>query len=171
MEESTVDCVALKFCNPCGKFKSLDDFYRNPTGRNGLQACCKSCTNERSRQWAQDNPERKKQSNRISKRAARARDPEKISRQMKSSQLKTYYGISLEQFEEMEVRQNGLCAICGNPETKTIRGTVARLSVDHCHDSGKVRDLLCSRCNLTIGALDDDPSLLLRAATYLERHA
>lgn len=58
-------------------------------------------------------------------------------------------------------KQNGVCAICGvKPQDK-------RLAVDHCHQSGEIRGLLCSNCNLGIGLLQDNPMLLTKAADYL----
>lgn len=72
------------------------------------------------------------------------------------------YGISPEQFEEMLVAQGGVCAGCR--KTCTV---FSRLSVDHDHDTGKVRGLLCSACNRAVGGLKHDPETLLRLAAYL----
>lgn len=83
--------------------------------------------------------------------------------------LKNAYGISLERFKEMRDSQNGVCAICGKPETMKFRGVVASLSIDHCHKSGSVRGLLCSSCNRGIGILGDSPERLRAAADYIER--
>jgi hypothetical protein len=88
-------------------------------------------------------------------------------------QLRTKYGITPEQYDAMNEAQGGLCAICGKPEThahKRLPG-VRKLAVDHCHNTGKVRGLLCAICNRAIGLLGDDASLLRRAAEYLERAA
>jgi hypothetical protein len=63
--------------------------------------------------------------------------------------------------------QNGECAICGTP---TPASHTDKFSVDHCHTTGKVRGLLCNRCNTSIGGLGDDPNVLLAAATYVARH-
>ena len=70
------------------------------------------------------------------------------------------YGLTVEQFEEMVVAQNGCCAICG---TADERGLV----VDHDHTDGRVRGLLCHACNVAIGFMKDDPERLLRAVQYL----
>jgi hypothetical protein len=81
------------------------------------------------------------------------------------------YGISLDQFREMELAQDGRCAICREPETHRHRtsGEVLRLSVDHCHVTGKVRGLLCRKCNHTLGLWNDDPDRFESAAAYLRR--
>ena len=71
------------------------------------------------------------------------------------------YGITPEMFDSMVLEQEGLCAICKEqPE---------RLVIDHCHDTGKVRGLLCLKCNSGIGLLRDSASVVENALTYLTR--
>ena len=80
--------------------------------------------------------------------------------------LQYMYGITETDYQKMLEEQNGVCAICGI--NATIRkGAHIRLSVDHCHDTGKVRGLLCNRCNHAIGVFKDDPTLLKKAMEYL----
>lgn len=83
-------------------------------------------------------------------------------------ELKKNFGLSRDEYDLMLRRQNGVCAICGNEETTVIRGKVINLAVDHCHDTGKVRGLLCRECNQGIGCLDHDKDRLKRAVNYLE---
>lgn len=87
--------------------------------------------------------------------------------------LKRHYGISKVRYLEMVESQNGLCAICGNEETATKRGSTEKrsLAVDHCHKGGHVRGLLCSKCNTGLGSFRDNPSLLSAAIAYLAKHA
>jgi hypothetical protein len=67
--------------------------------------------------------------------------------------------------------QGGCCAVCRKPESaRNKRGELLPLAVDHCHQTGKVRALLCSLCNKGIGLFGDDPALLRAAADYLERY-
>lgn len=73
--------------------------------------------------------------------------------------------MSLEDYEAMLERQGGGCAICGTTE---IRGFGARLAVDHCHDSNRVRGILCGNCNRGIGHFNHDPALLTAATEYLK---
>jgi len=84
--------------------------------------------------------------------------------------LKFKYGISLEKHNSMLALQNGVCKICHQPEIRKLHGKITKISVDHDHLTGRVRGLLCSRCNLIIGKCKDDPILLRKAAEYLENH-
>lgn len=80
------------------------------------------------------------------------------------------YGITADEYIQMAKGQDYKCAICGNPERVTRRGEVKTLAVDHDHDTGQIRDLLCGRCNTGIGLLGDDPKIIQAALDYLERH-
>lgn len=71
------------------------------------------------------------------------------------------YGTSEAEYQQMFERQMGLCLICQKPENNI------KLAVDHDHATGEVRGLLCKRCNMAIGLLDDDPHIVTRAALYL----
>ena len=62
---------------------------------------------------------------------------------------------------------NGKCAICGGLETRQLYGKIVPLSVDHCHQTGKLRGLLCSKCNAMIGLAKDDPLVLEKAIKFL----
>lgn len=75
------------------------------------------------------------------------------------------YGVSLEQYEAMMAAQGGVCAICG---TSDWPGKDNRPHVDHCHETGKVRGILCGPCNNGLGNFGDDPARLRAAAAYLE---
>lgn len=76
--------------------------------------------------------------------------------------FKHRYGITIEQYDAMLAAQNGVCAICLNPP----RGKMKRLSVDHCHATGRVRGLLCITCNRAIGYFDN-PEWFRRACLYV----
>lgn len=80
--------------------------------------------------------------------------------------LRTNYGIEVADYDRMLRDQGGTCAGCDGLEQDQPRG---RLAVDHCHETGVVRGLLCIACNLAIGKLGDSPERLRRLATYLER--
>jgi hypothetical protein len=80
------------------------------------------------------------------------------------SSYRRFYGITLTDYADMFTDQFGACAVCGG-----INPSGHHLAVDHCHDTGRVRGLLCHACNAGMGKLRDDPALLRRAATYLEK--
>lgn len=75
------------------------------------------------------------------------------------------YGLTLEEYDEMLVRQSGRCAIC---KTKQCF-TGFRFAVDHDHTTGAIRGLLCRRCNQVLGQLGENPQLFEEAANYLRR--
>ena len=81
----------------------------------------------------------------------------------KKYQVKVKYGLSIEQVQELYVSQNNQCAIC-----KDVFGDTYKTQIDHCHQTGRVRGLLCINCNWLLGHSRDKPSLLREAANYLE---
>jgi len=85
--------------------------------------------------------------------------------------LKRKFGMTPADYDTMLAGQTGLCAICGNPETRMKFGKPTQLAVDHCHTTGKVRGLLCSKCNCFLGLAKDDTAYLDKAKAYLETHA
>jgi hypothetical protein len=88
----------------------------------------------------------------------------------KNSDLKKSYGVDIDWFNLQFDLQNGVCLICKQPETTIIKGRTISLSVDHCHDTGKVRGLLCKPCNQGIGIFKHDLTLLQSAIDYLKKH-
>ena len=79
------------------------------------------------------------------------------------------FGVSTEWYDDTLKAQGGVCAICAKPETAVRLGKLLPLSVDHDHVTGKVRGLLCTSCNIGIGALQDDPTIMRTATNYVER--
>lgn len=117
---------------------------------------------EKNRKWYNDNKDKINKA----RRERWANDPEwreerlapRRGRCQKASNLKHLYGLSVEEYNEMKENQNHRCAIC---QKKTD------LCVDHCHNKGHVRALLCRKCNTGLGCFDDDQMLLDAAADYL----
>lgn len=91
-------------------------------------------------------------------------DPE-YRRQRREAMVFSKYGLSPAELEALIAKQDGRCAICDGPPN----GPGTRLHIDHCHDSSKVRGLLCGKCNTAVGLLDDDPERAERLAAYLRR--
>lgn len=86
--------------------------------------------------------------------------------------FKKKFGITTADYERMFAEQSGLCAICERPPTRISRkqGKVMDLAVDHDHDTGEVRGLLCTDCNTVLGLMNDSPDRLWAAISYLNRH-
>jgi hypothetical protein len=80
--------------------------------------------------------------------------------------MRFYYGITADDYEAMLFAQNGQCRLCGSD------GGGQRLSVDHCHSSGKVRNLLCSKCNFDVGKVEAwlDKNKLSNMIEYISFH-
>ena len=95
-------------------------------------------------------------------RINRLNNIEKYRLMEKGYQIKKNYGITIEQYNEMLKAQNNKCLIC-HAEFKTMKSTY----IDHNHITGKVRGLLCVKCNSGIGYLNDDINLLKEAINYL----
>ena len=94
----------------------------------------------------------------------RKQDPVWVTRQVRQ-QVCRERGITVADYEQRLKDQNGVCAICGQPETDRRR---KYLSIDHCHEGGHVRGLLCRACNQALGFMKDSPEQLRKAADYLE---
>lgn len=134
----------------------------------------------KSRNWRKENRERRQLINRRSykKHADKNRKRERIRhrkwrlahpRKRLDHRLRWCYGITLKEFSNMKRRQNDVCASCRDP---FIRGNRKRgPHVDHCHKTGKVRGILCQRCNLGLGNFLDSPLRLRQALAYLRRAA
>ena len=103
------------------------------------------------------------------KRRARSRELDAANPdRVRNKSLRRMYGLTLQQVEQMRIDQNGECSICCSV-LLTNKGAGQRYHVDHCHESGKVRALLCSLCNQGLGGFRDNPEWMRRAALYIER--
>lgn len=94
-------------------------------------------------------------------KSRREADPAKAARIARNSALKAKFGITIDEYDAMFKAQRGRCAICGEKYGKTLH-------VDHCHRTNVVRGLLCQKCNMAIGLLQDSAKLLNRAISYLK---
>lgn len=100
-------------------------------------------------------------------RAKRWRDahPDKVKELLRRANLRRYYGITPEQYDQLFEKQRGRCAICG---TRNAGGKGSVFRVDHDHATGLVRGLLCNECNLGLGKFAHDKRRLSKAIDYLE---
>lgn len=143
-----------KRCNECLLVKPKRDFFRCVSKKDGFSFQCKVCSKIRADQWISKNKIRWKDSRRAY--------ANKNKRATKDNTLRKQYGITIEEYERMLVVQEYLCAICGK------KGS---LNIDHDHKTGKVRALLCGRCNPALGSFMDSLEILLKAVEYLKKHS
>lgn len=147
-----------KTCKMCGIEKARGDFTVRRTGRVGhLVAHCKDCNAN---------------SNRGKARIKNERDSTHYRRVEWPSKLKRLYGITVDQYNKMLANQKGGCALCGSTSPLTGNRTYKRTAriafdVDHDHKTGKVRGLLCTRCNRLVGLANDDANTARRLVEYL----
>jgi hypothetical protein len=130
-------------CMTCGVEKQITEFYMRDKKTGRRHSACKECDKARVKARHQANPER-----------------------TRNNDLKRNYGITLQEHQEMYNNQNGRCAIC----KKEGDGKWKKLCVDHDHETGKVRQLLCRRCNMVLGQVYDNISLLEEHIKYLKKH-
>ena len=158
-----------KWTKRCGRVAEWDDFWAfvadvgdRPTDTHALRRRDKTMpAGPDNCYWAERTSSTVGDDKRASRAAYarqwRAANPLKA----KQNDLRKMFGISLEEYETMLARQDGVCAICGQ------RDQWFSLAVDHCHASNRIRGLLCSQCNRGIGMFKDRPDLLDKAAAYL----
>jgi len=137
----TTQTTGSKTCVKCGVTKDITEFYRRggKVSPNSRKNHCKECDR---------------------KRVAENYDPIKYQEQ----HLKRSYDITLNDYNQMLTEQNNQCAVCGTTEPGGKHG---KFVVDHCHDTGKVRGLLCKRCNIALGEVGDNIQTLQAMIEYL----
>lgn len=149
----------MKTCNICHETKPIEQFRFLKMNKNGSEcrrAKCIVCENKIVLDSYHSMPHDIK--------VARRQKSFLGKEYHKRWKLNKHYGLTLEQYHDMIEAQDSKCAIC---ETE-ISGR--QIKVDHDHETGKVRKLLCHKCNTCLGLLEDNAELLLRAASYLREH-
>ena len=145
------DSWTEKSCSKCGVVKPISNFARRKNRKNlPYASACKEC----------------------SKKVDLARyERDKLEGKRKFYHLKKY-GISEDDYFNMLNKQNGLCKICKRPETSR-NATYGRdlgikaLAVDHCHETGQIRALLCKRCNTILGFAEENVEVLQACIDFL----
>ena len=156
-----------KVCTRCHLLKPAKAFFRNRSKADGLSTQCGKCDLEGKKLRRLREPElvRKLERERRGKKKDqyRRRDKERYcSTKRRNCALQKKYGIGIEQFQDLLVSQSRGCGIClsREPDGKGWH-------VDHCHETGKVRGILCGYCNRMLGFAKDRPEVLLAAISYL----
>ena len=131
-----IDIQSFK-CNQCKTLKLSPEFFPSD------HYTCKECHRLQSRNWKKANPLK-----------------------VRNSKLKWRYGITTDEFDELYLKQNGVCPICKRHQSELNK----RLRVDHIKDTFTVRGLLCDNCNTAIGLLHENKEHFMNAIKYLEAH-
>jgi len=136
-------------------------------------AAYKKANPDKVRQWVKEHDARRPELRKASQARNHKRHYHKRKERIRTNALKTLYGLTPEQFDQMVADQNGVCEICGQPpaERKVRGGGIAtRLCVDHNHNTGEVRKLLCAECNLIVGHVENKIHLIPKILDYLKEH-
>lgn len=146
---------STKVCNKCLREKPVEKFcmsFVTVTGKLVKHASCNTCKNAAGR-----------------KNRHRYNRSDKGRKAFHALKLKSHYGMSVEEYDALLEKQNHRCAICSQEETirSGVTGKLHDFSVDHDHETGKVRGLLCGNCNRGLGLFRDNPRLLFLAGHYL----
>ncbi len=153
--------ILIKVCTKCGLNQPISNFNKQSECRGGRNSRCKSCISEYKKKWKIVNKEAVRLKGAKYYQENRAR----LCKLGRIAKLKRDYGLTEEEFNKMKVQQNNACAICGN------KAKGKNLDIDHCHKSGRVRQLLCNCCNTGLGYFKDNSLLLVAASQYIEHHA
>jgi hypothetical protein len=134
-----------KVCTECLQEQPVRCFSVKRKAKDGLSPSCKSCCSIHSKSWHSKNKGRCYLSSR-------------------KAQLKRNFNITVEEYDVIYREHSGECAICGAGSADYAG---SKLCVDHDHENGKIRGLLCRRCNAGLGFFNDDPELVKEAAAYM----
>lgn len=138
--------TGMRKCITCKELKPLDDFAEYSYGRNGRCPSCKPC---------------RKALGKATYESRKQRDPEGLRRKSRNVHLRAQYGMTVNQFDAMTAQQRGRCAACGK-QTKLV--------LDHDHETGDIRGLICNPCNLALGFAEDSIKRLRELTVYLVTH-
>ena len=133
-----------KPCTLCSKVKSLQEFHRHPQTQDGRKTRCRDCQKIYMNEY---------------------RSRPEVSLRKRQLHLKNSYNLTVEQWDIMYINQKGKCLICNKHSTTLSKN----LRVDHCHETGEVRGLLCDGCNTGIGLLEENTDTLRGAIAYLNK--
>lgn len=132
----------MKTCNTCGTDRPLEHFHRHRTSKGGRRGICKFCATAKVKEYA-------------------LRHPDRVRLTQRKCRLKQRYGLTLEDYDAMLAAQGHKCALCRRGADE-VGGPGGGFVVDHDHDTGQVRAVLCHRCNRFLGWLEADRDRMAR---------
>lgn len=132
-----------KICSACRADLPLSSFDKNRAAKDGLANQCHECLKVSRRKWREAHPDRHK-----------------------ARHVKNRYGIALDEYQAMKARADGKCPVCGDPPALPFN----TFDLDHDHETGLIRGLLCRPCNIALGGARDNPTILRALADYVDHH-
>ncbi len=155
-------------CGKCGEVKPLAHFPRRGkdiTSKTRTSSC-KKCRAAYMVAWKNASPERRDYDRRKAKEWQA-----KYPRYVQQTKLRLAYGMTIAQYDALVLEQGGVCAICRCEDRDIVKKSGKRrsLAVDHCHETGTVRGLLCGDCNRALGLVKESPVTLVKMISYLTR--
>lgn len=132
--------MGSKKCVKCMIIKDFEEFFKDKKSKDGFQSWCKRCSNLHHKTI-------------------------EGKQKRRDFDLKKNYGITLEDYDRMLESQDNKCKICDTDSP----GSKGRFYVDHNHKTGKLRGLLCHKCNTSLSGFKDDINILLKAIEYLNK--
>lgn len=153
-------------CTKCKVDQPETNFYKDRSKPSGIHSNCKTCQSSRVKtKRTNDHVWRKKQIEKS--KQYREKNPEQTKLSIKNWTYKTKYGITYHQFLSKINEQDGLCKICSTKLEVEGRNCSQKAVVDHCHSTGKIRGIICHRCNVGLGNFLDNAQLLNKAQEYI----
>lgn len=170
------DSVNTKRCSCCKSTKPVSEFNKSKPSKDGLAYRCRDCGKAQCRAWNLKNidAERERSRNRMriygpKQRAANKlwalQNPERARYHSRKKLLGKKYGMTIEEHDALFASQGFACGACGSDSPNSKKGW----STDHCHETGKVRGILCHHCNVGLGHAKDDVGALRAWIAYLEK--
>lgn len=153
--------------------KKIDAWKNDPSRRDLIPLVEQAIKDEKIAERKRNAPQVAREMRAKNAERERARDRRRNQNPARQHQareraLMSRYGLTMAEYDLLLESQGHVCAICRSPESgRNKAGKVMRWHVDHCHETGLVRGLLCSKCNTGLGLFGDSPSLMMRAMTYL----
>lgn len=140
-----------KQCPLCNRLLNISSFYSNKASHDGCSSHCEEC----SRKIAKNVSKEQLHQYYLNRK-----------RKQRNAKLLRDFGITIEQYEDILSSQDHKCAICG----KTEEDNKKSLAVDHCHETLRIRGLLCNNCNVAIGFLGDSIEKAMKSIEYLKNN-
>lgn len=141
IQSDLIGMMFTKVCRSCNVEKTSDEFYSHKETLDRLRNECKECWNKQSLKYYFANKET-------------------LNMKRRKKHFERNYNLTTEELESLKDKQENKCLVCSS---------VGDLVVDHNHKTGKIRGLLCNRCNLAVGFIENNPGWAPKAVAYLER--